>query len=78
MSPRCSTARVDYAVISDTSYGTYIAAGLDARHPGRVHAINLDSPLLSCHNIVLVCEAVQGLLFDGNTPETAALPPKIA
>ncbi|MCV7030604.1 alpha/beta hydrolase [Mycobacterium sherrisii] len=70
-------ARVDSTVTYGTSYGSYIAAGLGVRHPGRVHAMILDSPLLSRHDIVLVRDAVRGLLFDGGTPETAALVPKV-
>ncbi len=70
-------AHVDSAVVYGTSYGTYIAAGLGVRHPGRVHAMILDSPLLSHHDITLVREAIRGLLLDGTAPETAALAPKI-
>ena len=47
-------AHVDSAVIYGTSYGTYIAAGVGVRHPGRVRAMILDSPLLSRHDIVIV------------------------
>lgn len=70
-------ARVRSAVIYGTSYGSYIAAGLGVRHPGRVHAMILDSPLLSRHDIVIVRAAVRGLLFAGDTPETAALATKV-
>ncbi len=70
-------AHVDSAVVYGTSYGSYIAAGFGVRHPGRVHAMILDSPLLSRHDIALVRGAVRGLLFDGDSPETAALAPKI-
>lgn len=70
-------ARVRSAVIYGTSYGSYIAAGLGVRHPGRVHAMILDSPLLSRHDIVTVRAAVRGLLFAGDTPETAALATKV-
>lgn len=70
-------AHVDSAVIYGTSYGTYIAAGLGVRHPGRVHAMVLDSPLLSRHDIALVRDAIRGLLLDGDTPETATLAPKV-
>ena len=71
-------AHVDSAVIYGTSYGTYIAAGLGVRHPGRVQAMILDSPLLSRHDIALVRDAIRGLLVDGDTPETAGLAPKSA
>jgi pimeloyl-ACP methyl ester carboxylesterase len=70
-------ARVDSAVIYGTSYGTYIAAGLGVRHPGRASAMILDSPLLSRHDIVIVRDAIRGLLVDGDTPETEALAPKV-
>lgn len=70
-------AHVNSAVIYGTSYGTYIAAGLGVRHPGRVRAMVLDSPLLSRHDIALVRQAIRGLLLDGDTPETAALAPKV-
>ncbi|HEY0225800.1 MAG TPA: alpha/beta hydrolase [Mycobacterium sp.] len=70
-------AHVNSAVIYGTSYGTYIAAGLGVRHPGRVSAMVLDSPLLSRHDIVMVREAIRGLLVDGDTPETAALAAKV-
>ncbi|MEE3065171.1 MAG: alpha/beta fold hydrolase [Actinomycetota bacterium] len=70
-------AHVDSAVMYGTSYGSYISAGFGVRHPGRVHAMILDSPLLSRHDIAVVRRAVRGLLFDGDTPETAALAPKV-
>ncbi|WAJ43963.1 alpha/beta fold hydrolase [Mycobacterium sp. Aquia_216] len=70
-------AHVDSAVIYGTSYGSYIAAGFGVRHPGRVHAMILDSPLLSGHDIALVRDAIRGLLVDGDTPETAALAAKV-
>ena len=44
-------AHVESAVVYGTSYGTYLAAGLGVRHPGRVHAMVLDSPLLSADDI---------------------------
>ncbi len=70
-------AHVDSAVIYGTSYGTYIAAGVGVRHPGRVRAMILDSPLLSRDDIEVARDAVRGLLLDGDNPETAALAPKI-
>ncbi len=70
-------ARVDSAVVYGTSYGTYIAAGVGVRHPGRVHAMVLDSPLLSRHDIVIVRRAIRRLLLRGDSPETAPLAPKI-
>jgi pimeloyl-ACP methyl ester carboxylesterase len=70
-------ARVDSAVLDGTSYGTYIAAGVGVRHPGRVRAMILDSPLLSRHDIVIVRRAIRRLLLRGDSPETAPLAPKV-
>ncbi len=70
-------AHVETAVVYGTSYGTYIAAGVGVRHPARVRAMILDSPLLSAADIVLVREAVRALLWNGDSPETAALAPKV-
>ena len=70
-------ARVDSAVIYGTSYGTYIAAGVGVRHPHRVRAMVLDSPLLSRHDIVIVRRAIRRLLLRGDSPETAPLAPKV-
>jgi proline iminopeptidase len=70
-------AHVDSAVLYGTSYGTYIAAGLGVRHPDRVRAMILDSPLLSQHDIAIVRDAIRGLLLKGASRETAALAPKV-
>lgn len=70
-------AHVDSAVAYGTSYGTYIAAGLGVRHPGRVKAMILDSPVLSRHDIALARDAIRRLLLKGDSPETAALAPKV-
>ncbi|OBI00591.1 alpha/beta hydrolase [Mycobacterium sp. E2733] len=70
-------AHVDSAVIYGVSYGTYIASGFGVRHPGRVRAMILDSPLLSRHDIVIVRRAIRRLLLRGGSPETAALAPKM-
>jgi proline iminopeptidase len=70
-------AHVDTAVIYGTSYGTYIAAGLGVRHPDRVRAMILDSPVLSRHDIVAARDAIRGLLLKGDSPETAPLAPKV-
>lgn len=70
-------AHVDSAVIYGASYGTYIASGFGVRHPGRVRAMVLDSPLLSRHDIVIVRRAIRRLLLRGDSPETAALAPKM-
>lgn len=70
-------AQVDSAVIYGSSYGTYIASGLGVRHPSRVRAMILDSPLLSRNDIVIVRRAIRRLLLRGDSPETAALAPKM-
>ena len=70
-------AGVDKAVVYGTSYGTYVAAGFGVRHPLRVHAMLLDSPVLSAHDIDAVRDAIRRLLWDGDNPETATLAPKV-
>ena len=70
-------AHVDKAVMYGASYGTYIASGFGVRRPTRVRAMILDSPLLSRHDIVIVRRAIRRLLLRGDSPETAALAPKM-
>ena len=70
-------AEVDKAVVYGTSYGTYLAAGLGVRHPTRVHAMILDSPLLSADDIDEVRVAVRRTLWDGDDEETAELAEKV-
>jgi proline iminopeptidase len=70
-------AQVGKAVIYGTSYCSYIAAGVGVRHPDRVHAMVLDSPVLSAHDIDDVRKATRRLLWDGDNPETAALALKV-
>lgn len=70
-------AGVHRAVIYGTSYGSYIAAGFGVRHPDRVAAMVLDSPLLSTTDIEAIRSAVRGLLWEGNNPETVELAPKV-
>lgn len=64
-------ARVDRAVVYGTSYGTYLAAGLGVRHPARVQAMILDSPLLNRHDIDAVRQALRELLWDGPVAQDA-------
>src|SRR6202022_2270292 len=52
-------AQVDTAVVYGTSYGSYLAEGLGVRHPGRVGAMILDSPLLSRHDIAEARDAIR-------------------
>lgn len=70
-------AQVERAVIYGTSYGSYLAAGFGVRHPGRVRAMVLDSPLLSADDIDVVRQATRRSLWDGTDPETAELAPKV-
>ncbi|MBJ7338002.1 alpha/beta fold hydrolase [Mycolicibacterium sp.] len=70
-------AKVDQAVVYGTSYGTYLAAGLGVRHPARVRAMVLDSPLLSADDIDEVRIAVRRALWDGDDEETAELAEKV-
>jgi proline iminopeptidase len=69
-------AEVDKAVVYGTSYGTYLAAGLGVRHPDRIHAMILDSPLLSADDVDEVRTAVRQVLWDGDE-ETAELADKV-
>jgi proline iminopeptidase len=70
-------AHVDSAVLYGVSYGTYVVCGLGVRHPGLVRAMILDSPLLSRHDIAIVRDGIRGLLLKGDSPDTAALAPKV-
>jgi proline iminopeptidase len=70
-------AGVDTAILYGTSYGTYIAAGVGVRHPDRVHAMVLDSPVLSASDIEAVRTAVRAVLLDGSDTETADVATKV-
>lgn len=70
-------AEVDKAVVYGTSYGTYLAAGLGVRHPDRIHAMILDSPLLSADDVDEVRTAVRQVLWDGVDEETTELADKV-
>ncbi len=70
-------AQVERATLYGTSYGTYVAAGVGVRHPNRLHAMVLDSPLLSNQDIEDVRGAIRGVLWEGDRPETAGLAPKV-
>lgn len=70
-------AQVADAVIYGTSYGSYIAAGLGVRHPSRVRAMILDSPLLAGDDIELVRTTLRAVLWHGDDPETTELADKI-
>lgn len=70
-------AGVDTAVIYGTSYGAYLASGVGVRHPGRVAAMVLDSPVLSTHDLDEMRTAIRNLLWEGADPDTAVLAPKV-
>ncbi|BBY62498.1 alpha/beta hydrolase [Mycolicibacterium helvum] len=66
-------AQVHSAIIYGTSYGTYIAAGVGVRHPARVYAMILDSPLLDHDDIEVVRRNIRSVLWHGqrDTEEVA-------
>ncbi|MGY4711393.1 alpha/beta hydrolase [Mycolicibacterium sp. CBM1] len=70
-------AKVDQATIYGTSYGTYIAAGVGVRHPSRVHAMILDSPLLAGDDIEVVRRTLRSVLWHGHQPDTEDLAHKV-
>lgn len=66
-------AGVTSAIIYGSSYGTYIAAGVGVRHPDRVVAMVLDSPVLSSGDIVAMRAAVRALLWEDAPPHPVGL-----
>lgn len=70
-------ADVDSAVVYGTSYGSYLAAGVGVRHPARVTAMILDSPLLNRDDIEIVRRELRRLLWHGEDPDTAELADKV-
>jgi pimeloyl-ACP methyl ester carboxylesterase len=65
------------AVVYGTSYGSYLAAGVGVRHPARVQAMILDSPLLNRDDIEIVRRELRDLLWHGQDPQTADLAAKV-
>jgi proline iminopeptidase len=65
------------AVIYGTSYGSYLAAGVGVRHPARVEAMILDSPLLNRDDIEIVRRELRDLLWHGQDPQTSDLAAKV-
>jgi len=60
-------AGVDQVVVYGSSYGTYLAQVLGVRHPGRVAAMVLDSPLLSVPgDLRMVREHRRRTLWEGD------------
>ncbi|WP_299038013.1 alpha/beta fold hydrolase [uncultured Pseudokineococcus sp.] len=66
------SAGVERAVVYGSSYGTHLAQALGARHPERVAAMVLDSPMLSVEDDLAANRAHRRrLLWDGEDPELA-------
>ena len=70
-------AGIASAVVYGTSYGSYLAAGVGVRHPTRVHAMILDSPLLNHDDIEIVRRVLRGMFWYGRDPLTAELAAKV-
>lgn len=63
---------VERAVVYGASYGTYLAQAFAVRHPQRVAALVLDSPMLSTVDDVAAVRAHRRrLLWDGEEPDLA-------
>ncbi|MGK2868487.1 MAG: alpha/beta hydrolase [Mycobacterium sp.] len=65
-------AGVETAHIYGSAYGSYIAAGVGGRHPGRVAGMVLDSPVLSAGDIDEMRMAIRDLLWDGTESPVGA------
>jgi len=70
-------AGIKSAVVYGTSYGSYLAAGMGVRHPARVHAMILDSPLLNHDDIEIVRQVLRGMFWHGSDASTAELAAKV-
>ncbi|MCX8559359.1 alpha/beta fold hydrolase [Mycolicibacterium mucogenicum] len=70
-------AGVESAVLYGTSYGSYLAAGVGVRHPDKVHAMVLDSPLLCADDIDAVRDATRAALWEGTAPATEGLASRV-
>ncbi|MGE2732415.1 alpha/beta fold hydrolase [Mycolicibacterium vaccae] len=70
-------AQVERGVIYGASYGSYLAAGMGVRHPGRIQAMVLDSPLLSADDIDDVRAQIRQVLWAGAAPGTEELAAKV-
>lgn len=66
-------AGVDTAIVYGASYGSYLAAGVGVRHPGRVHAMVLDSPLLNSNDFHVVRDYSRRLWWDADTALAAKM-----
>lgn len=66
-------AHVERAIVYGASYGSYLAAGVGVRHPDRVQAMVLDSPLLSAGDIGDARSEIRKVLWEGAAPGTPEL-----
>ena len=65
-------AGVARVVLYGSSYGTYLAQAFGLRHPDRVAAMVLDSPMLAVEDdLATVRSHLRRLLWDGLDPDTA-------
>ncbi|MFC0675239.1 alpha/beta fold hydrolase [Brachybacterium hainanense] len=63
-------ARIRQAVVLGTGYGAYLAQGLAALHPQRVHSLVLDSPLTSADDELVAQAELRRLYWHGEDPRT--------
>lgn len=62
---------VEKAIIAGSSYGSYLAQVFAIRYPSRVHALVLDSPMLSPQaDLETTRRWRRSLLWDGSSAET--------
>lgn len=67
-------ATVDRAVIVGSSYGSYLAQAVAVRHPDRVEALVLDSPILSvAADLAMTRTYWRRLLWEGEPPAMAGV-----
>ncbi len=64
-------ARVQKATVYGVGYGAYLAQGLAALHPDRVHSLVLDSPLTGVDDEKAGQRALRAMYWDGEDPATA-------
>lgn len=57
--------RIPQAVVLGVGYGAYLALGLAALHPERVHSLVLDSPLTSAEDEVVAQAQLRRLYWEG-------------
>lgn len=62
---------IDRVIVYGCSYGSYLAQGFGARHPGRVAGLVLDSPMLTAHDSHVQRAELRRRYLDGADPATA-------